>query len=180
MPRLFAENHPMARLCPTLPPRAAMNAGDHAELDLLATLERGLSDAYTLFHSVDWSRGAGALEQHGEIDIVVVNQRGDVLLMEVKSGDVDFLPGGIFKTYGGKSKDITAQIGLQYGALRTRLTDAGLAVHVSHLLVSAPSQGEDRDGPVASRTDRRQRRHRRHRFTNHPIARPRSRRRRHT
>ena len=125
----------MARLCPTLPPRAAMTAGEYAELDLLATLERGLSDAYTLFHSVDWSRGAGRLEQHGEIDIVVVNQRGDVLLMEVKSGDVDFLPGGIFKTYGGKPKDITAQIGLQYGALRTRLTDAGLAVHVSHLLV---------------------------------------------
>ena len=58
--------------------------------DLLATLERGLSDAFTLFHSVDWSRGAGALEQHGEIDIVVVNQQGDVLLMEVKSGSVDF------------------------------------------------------------------------------------------
>ena len=104
----------MARLYPTLPPRAAMTAGDHAEIDLLATLERGLSDAYTLFHSVDWSRGAGRLEQHGEIDIVVVNQRGDVLLMEVKSGDVDFLPGGIFKTYGGKPKDITAQIGLQF------------------------------------------------------------------
>lgn len=135
MELLFAENPPMARLCPTLPPRAALTAGEHAELDLLETLERGLSDAYTLFHSVDWSRGAGVREQHGEIDIVVVNQQGDVLLMEVKSGDVDFLPGGIFKTYGGRPKDITAQIGLQYGALRTRLTDAGLAVHVSHLLV---------------------------------------------
>lgn len=112
-----------------------MNAGEYAELDLLQTLERGLSDAYTLFHSVDWSRGTGIHEQHGEIDIVVVNQGGDVLLMEIKAGDVDFQPAGIFKLYGGHAKDITAQIGLQYSALRSRLQDAGLPVHLSHLLV---------------------------------------------
>lgn len=125
----------MARLCPYLPPRAALNVGEYAELDLLQTLERGLSDAYTLFHSVDWSRGTEAQEQHGEIDIVVVNQAGDVLLMEVKSGNVEFQPEGIFKTYGTKSKDVTAQVRLQYGALRTRLQDANLPVHLSHLLV---------------------------------------------
>jgi hypothetical protein len=125
----------MARLCPSLPPRAALNAGEYAELELLQTLERGLSDAYTLFHSVEWSRGAGEKEQHGEIDIVVVNQAGDVLLMEVKSGSVDFQSGGIFKTYGAKTKDIKAQVGLQYGALRSRLKDANLSVHLNHLLV---------------------------------------------
>jgi hypothetical protein len=36
----------MARLCPSIPPRAALNAGEYAELELLQTLERGLSDAY--------------------------------------------------------------------------------------------------------------------------------------
>lgn len=82
----------MARLCPSLPLRAALNVGEYAELDLLQTLERGLPDVYTLFHSVDWSRGTEALEQHGEIDIVVVNQAGDALLMEVKSGAVEFQP----------------------------------------------------------------------------------------
>ena len=125
----------MARLCPSLPPRAALNAGEYAELDLLQTLERGLSGAYTLFHSVEWSRGAGEKEQHGEIDIVVVNQAGDVLLMEVKSGNVDFQSGGIFKTYGAKTKDIKAQVGLQYGAVRSRLKDANLSAHLNHLLV---------------------------------------------
>ena len=125
----------MARLCPSLPPRAALNAGEYAELELLQTLERGLPDAYTLFHSVEWSRGAGEKEQHGEIDIVVVNQAGDVLLMEVKSGNVDFQSGGIFKTYGAKTKDIKAQVGLQYGALRSRLKDANLSVHLNHVLV---------------------------------------------
>ena len=112
-----------------------MNAGEYAELELLETLERGLSNAYTLFHSVDWSRGAGTKEQHGEIDIVVVNQGGDVLLMEVKAGEVEFAPTGIYKTYGAKSKDVVAQVGLQYGATRQRLNDAHLPVHLSHLLV---------------------------------------------
>jgi len=125
----------MARTCPTLPHRSSLRAGEQAELDLLFTLERGLSGAYTLFHSVDWSRGTGTHEQHGEIDIIVVNQAGDVLLIEVKSGSVDFQVDGIFKTYGGHAKDITVQVALQYSALRSRLNDAGLLVHVSHLLV---------------------------------------------
>lgn len=125
----------MAHLCPNLPRHLAVNSGVYAELELLQTLERGLPDAYTLFHSVDWSRGSGEHEQHGEIDIVVINQAGDVLLIEVKSGNVDFLPDGIFKTYGDHTKNITAQIGLQYGALRTRLADACLTVRLSHLLV---------------------------------------------
>ena len=126
---------PMARLCPSIPPRLATTAGAYAELDLLQTLERGLSDAYTLFHSVDWSRGIGPSEQHGEIDIVVLNQGGEVLLMEVKAGAVDFRPDGIFKTYGTQDKDVTAQARLQYGALLTRMRDAGLEVPLRHLLV---------------------------------------------
>ncbi len=112
-----------------------MNAGEYAEFELLQTLERGLSDAYTLFHSVDWSRRAGADEQHGEIDIVVVNQAGSVLMMEVKAGDVDFTPRGIFKTYRGVKKSVDHQINLQYSAMRGRLAEAGLEVPISHWLV---------------------------------------------
>ncbi len=126
----------MARLCPSLPSRATLNTGDYAERELLATLERGLSDAYTLFHSVDWSRGTGAQERHGEIDIVVLNQAGDMLLIEVKAGEAEFTAAGIFKSYQGHSKNVTAQISLQYNALRSRLSDAGLTgVQVNHLLV---------------------------------------------
>lgn len=125
----------MAHLCPSIFPRLATTAGAYAELDLLQTLERGLSDAYTLFHSVDWSRGAGPSEQHGEIDIVVLNQSGEVLLMEVKAGAVEFRPDGIFKTYGTHDKDVTAQARLQYGALLTRMRDVGLEVPLWHLLV---------------------------------------------
>jgi len=126
----------MSILRPTLPPRSRLfDPGAYAELELLHTLELGLSDAYTLFHSVEWSRGQGSQEQHGEVDIVVVNQSGDVLLIEVKSGEVDFLPQGIFKSYGPQVKDVTRQVKLQYGAMRSRLADAGLALSLSHLLV---------------------------------------------
>ena len=71
-----------------LPPHWELNIGVYAEPGLLQTLELGLSSAYTLFHSVDWSKGAGEKDQHGEIDIVVVNQTGDVLLIEVKVASV--------------------------------------------------------------------------------------------
>ena len=126
----------MARLYPTLHARTAGSAGEHAELDLLHTLERGLSAAYCLFHNVDWSQGTGEQERHGEIDIVVVNQAGDVLLMEVKSGSVDFRPDGIFKRYGGQAKDVKCQVQRQFGALLSRLRDAGLnGVKLHHLLV---------------------------------------------
>jgi hypothetical protein len=125
----------MAHVCPSLPTRTALGAGIYAELEILEALARGLPDAYTLFHSVDWSRGSGANEQHGEVDIVVVNQAGETLLIEVKAGDVEFRPEGIFKRYGAETKDVTRQAGLQYGAMRTRLQDAALPSRLHHLLV---------------------------------------------
>ena len=71
----------MSHLYPSIPThKGPLNAGEYAELELLQTLERGLSDAYTLFHSVDWSRGVGPQEQHGEIDIVIINQAGEELV----------------------------------------------------------------------------------------------------
>jgi hypothetical protein len=125
----------MARLCPALPLRAALTAGEYAELELLETLERGLSGAYTLFHSVDWAQSPADRERRGEIDIVVVNQSGDVLLMEVKSGGVEFRPDGIFKTYSAKSKNVTSQIRQQFEVINSRLRDAGLSIQLWHLLV---------------------------------------------
>ena len=126
---------PMARLCPSLPPRAALTAGEHAELDLLETLERGLPPAYLLFHSVDWTKTAGEQSQHGEVDIVVLNQAGDVLMLEVKAGNVDFREGGIYKTYAGRNKDVIAQARQQHGAILARLQQAQLQVQVRHMLV---------------------------------------------
>lgn len=125
----------VAKVLPSLPPRHARTAGEAAEFKVLEQLAEGLSDAYALFHSVDWSSGAGPAERHGEIDVVVVNQAGDLLLIEVKSGGVEFRPNGIFKRYGGQTKDVTSQVRLQYAAMRSRLQHAGLSVRLHHMLV---------------------------------------------
>ena len=125
----------MARILPSIPSRHILTGGQRAELSLLWTLKEGLSNAYLLFHGVDWSRGSGDREQHGELDIVVVNQSGDTLLIEVKAGPVDFGPHGIFKTYSRETMDVGRQIGLQWGALRGRLNDIDPGIKLHHLLV---------------------------------------------
>lgn len=130
----------MARLHPSLPPGdvTAITAGARAELDVLQRLEEDLPAAYTLFHSVDYTDIHGAAVHHGEVDIVIVNQTGDVMQLEVKSGPVTFSERGIHKTYGAAQptvKDVSAQLGSQYGAMRSRLNAAGLPVRLSQLLV---------------------------------------------
>jgi hypothetical protein len=125
----------MARVLPSLPISHILTGGQRAELSLLRTLEEGLSNAYVLFHGVNWSRGSGDMEQHGELDLVVVNQSGDTLLIEVKAGPVDFGSHGIFKTYSRETKDVGRQIGLQWGALRGRLNDIEPSIKLHHLLV---------------------------------------------
>jgi hypothetical protein len=125
----------MAHFYPSLAPRHALTAGAYAELALLETLERGLSDAYAVFHSVDWMQAIDGRELHGELDVVIVNQGGDVLILELKAGDVEFAPDGIFKTYSGQRKDVLRQVRRQHGALRARLAESGLHPIVHHLLV---------------------------------------------
>ncbi len=125
----------MAQFHPTLATRHATSTGDYAEIALLEILERGLSDAYAVFHNVDWVQAVDGRELHGELDVVIVNQAGDVLILEVKSGDVESTPDGLFKTYGGQRKDVLRQVRRQHGSMRTRLADAGLRAFVHHLLV---------------------------------------------
>lgn len=100
----------MARVLPSLPISHSLTGGQRAELSLLRTLEQGLSNAYVLFHGVDWSRGSGEMEQHGELDIVVMNQAGDTLLIEVKAGPVNFAQSGIFKNYQGEVKMLAGKL----------------------------------------------------------------------
>lgn len=125
----------MAKLFPSLSTLTATSAGMAAELDVLRRLANGLSDAFAVFHSVDWSAGMADAERHGEVDVVVVNQAGDLVLVEVKAGGVEFRSDGIFKRYGNQARNVTNQVRMQYGAMRGRLDKAGLSVRLHHLLV---------------------------------------------
>jgi len=76
----------------------AWTAGQYVERQLLAALARGLPGAYTVYHDVDWAGAHAGGERHGHAVIVVVNRTGDVLLIEVKAGAVEFGPNGIVNT----------------------------------------------------------------------------------
>lgn len=102
---------------------------------MLERLCDGLSDAYTLYHSVDWADVRDGIERHGEIDIIVVNQAGDVVAIEVKAGEVETAGDGIYKSYAGRRKDVVGQISLQHSALRARLDAMTLPVRLQHFLV---------------------------------------------
>ena len=45
-------------------------------------LEQSLMDAYTIYHGVHWTRVGNGFSMFGEIDFVVVNPAGSMLLIE--------------------------------------------------------------------------------------------------
>ena len=60
------------------------------EIETLAILADGLPDEYTVYHAVHWTNVEQRYALYGEIDFAIVNQAGDLLLIEQKSG----FPGG--------------------------------------------------------------------------------------
>lgn len=125
----------MAKVIPPLSCIRPTSAGEYSELAVLESLSVGLSDAYTLFHSVDWATAHANHDKHGELDIVVVNGGGDVALLEIKAGTLAVGEVGIFKRYGGENKDIVRQSETQFGAVLHRLRSTGLGARIMHFLV---------------------------------------------
>jgi thymidine kinase len=125
----------MAHLFPTLPPSHALSPSEFAEISMVRELAVGLSDAYSVFHNIEWVQSADGQMRHGELDAVVVNQAGDVLILELKTGSVIFRPEGIFKDYDGEVKNVLAQVKRQHGSICARLAEAKLHATVHHLLV---------------------------------------------
>lgn len=65
-----------------------MTAGDYREQDLLLQLKDGLPDSFDVFHGLGWSAMHDQQQQFGELDLTVVSPDGQVLILEVKAGDV--------------------------------------------------------------------------------------------
>jgi hypothetical protein len=86
-------------------------AGNHApELETLNFLKTNLSEAYTVYHSVHWSRSYQSGTSFGEIDFVVVNQAGQVLIIEQKNGRLDETDQGLVKNYTDGAKNVGDQV----------------------------------------------------------------------
>lgn len=88
----------------------ALAGAREPELDTLRVLKTGLPAAFTVFHGVHWSRSYKGGTCYGEIDFVVINQAGDVLLIEQKNGRLKETSEGLIKTYGRTEKNVGDQL----------------------------------------------------------------------
>lgn len=111
------------------------DAGIYREVDVLERLKLSLPDDFELFHSVDWHSLQGADDRHGEVDIVVLAPTGNTLLVEVKAGALFHRNGELLKLYGAQEKKVDQQSRVQYAAVVSKLTKAGIHSHVTNCLV---------------------------------------------
>jgi hypothetical protein len=101
----------MARsLLPSDISELSLSLGETAELRTLEALRSGLPSAYTVFHSVHWSRDAAYQTTFGEADFIVVNQSGEVVVIEQKSGALDESADGLIKRYPDRRKNVATQV----------------------------------------------------------------------
>ncbi len=100
----------MAHIIPSDISQLALAGSREPELDTLRVLKAGLPAAYTVFHGVHWSRSYKGGTCYGEIDFVVINQAGDVLLIEQKNGRLKETSEGLIKTYGQAEKNVGDQL----------------------------------------------------------------------
>lgn len=125
----------MATLTPSQLPNLREDGGLYRELDVLECLKVGLPEGFEIFHEVWWHSVHQGTDRHGEVDIVVLAPSGNMLLMEVKAGQVLLREGGIFKRYGQQEKDVFRQCRVQYSGMVARLKQAGLHSHLINCLV---------------------------------------------
>lgn len=95
------------------PPResdAALRYGLLKERETLARLRAGLPGSYTVFHSthVVWSE-RGRLHKR-EADFLVMNQAGQVLMIEMKTGPLEERGGQLRKSYESGDKCVVTQL----------------------------------------------------------------------
>lgn len=126
----------MARLVPDYSP-ARLYAGQHdGELETLTRLQKELPSSYTVFHSVHWTRERSDATAFGEIDFVIVNQSGHVLVIEQKNGAVEESPEGLIKNYGATRKNLRTQVDRSISSIRRKYGDqhSGQGLVVDYLL----------------------------------------------
>jgi hypothetical protein len=100
----------MARLLPTDISELSLCLGETAELRTLGALRTDLPSTYTVFHSVHWARDASYRTAFGEADFIIVNQSGEVVVIEQKSGALDETANGLVKRYSDGQKNVATQI----------------------------------------------------------------------
>ena len=111
----------MAKIYPSDIEAARLSGESSDELETLIALRDGLPDEYLIYHSVHWSAVRPRYTDFGEIDFVIVNKAGHILVIEQKNGPLVETPQGLEKHYyGQKKKLVYTQIQRNLGNLRTK------------------------------------------------------------
>ena len=128
----------MAHLHPGNIAQLRLSGARGSELDTFERLGRELPDDYTVYHSVRWLRPQRRGQSFGEIDFLVVNAAGDIVLIEQKDGPLRETPDGLAKDYHNRDrpKSVVEQIHRARDGLLTALGSGldGAQVHVNSLL----------------------------------------------
>lgn len=127
----------MARIHPSFPMHTPTRLGAHRERDILRVLEQGLDERFDVFHNLPWSGMQREQQSFGEYDFVIVSPGGQLLILEIKAGDVAESDGGLTKQYRSQGpKDIGHQMRRMHSSLLQRIENGDLPqVHVGALLV---------------------------------------------
>ena len=149
----------MAKIFPSDVEAARLSGESSDELETLITLRDELPDDYLVYHSVHWSAVRPNYTDFGEIDFVIVNEAGHVLIIEQKNGPLVETPQGLEKHYyGQKKKLVYTQIQRNLGNLRKKFQktypqspslDVDYLIYCpDHRIVDGTSAGVDRPRTV--------------------------------
>lgn len=112
----------MARIIPDDWKNLAATGAAERERETLATLERTLPDAYTVYHGVHWTRADQNFSVFGEASFVIVSPAGRVLVIEQKAGFLRETPKGLVKVYLQTERNVSIQLARTLENLHRRLT----------------------------------------------------------
>ncbi|TCJ17968.1 nuclease [Parasulfuritortus cantonensis] len=94
------------------------------EIETLERLADGLPDSYTVYHGVHWTRVQEGHACIGEIDFIIVNPAGRLLLIEQKTGLLEETADGLAKPGGERGRRLVVHMARHTEALRSRLNAA--------------------------------------------------------
>ena len=127
----------MAKIYPSDLPGLDTSEIKSAELDTLRKLQAELPAEYSVFHSVHWSRAYEKNTVYGEIDFIIMNNTGKVLVIEQKNGMLEETPDGLVKSYGLTKKVVGDQIQRNIGNIRDKFSKqhpGGEKLHIDYLI----------------------------------------------
>lgn len=111
----------MAHILPDGWRELAVSGAAEREIDTLARLADALSDDYSVYHAVHWTNLERGYSVFGDIDFIVMNRAGHLLVIEQKAGFLDETPEGLVKRYPGRVQSVVAQLAKNIEALRGKL-----------------------------------------------------------